>query len=123
MYYMYIIMTKTYADTYYYYFSEDLTSILNNTSSINTNIIKSISNLTITSPSSARVMPYFVSFAVGANSTEYSIATSGTMVNSSSISININSNSSLTRLELMVIVVDVYTYTIGFKNFLDYGIL
>ena len=69
MYYMYMIMSKTYANTYYYYFSEDLTTVLNNTSYISTNIVKSISNLTVTSPSSAKVMPYFVSFAIGANST------------------------------------------------------
>jgi hypothetical protein len=109
LYYMYITVSKTYSYTYFLYYSFDLSAQLNNSLTLSTSVAKSL-NATIAQYASAQVMPYFISFSIGANSTEYSIATSGAMTNSSSFAIQINSNSSLSRVELMVIIVDKYAY-------------
>jgi len=120
LYYMYIAIKQPYSHTYFYYYSQDLTTQLNNSQSLNTTLAKNI-NASITQFSSARVIPFFISFKIGANSSEYSIDTSGSMTAPSTLAIKILSNSSLSRVELMVVVVDVFSYTIGFINFLDYG--
>lgn len=123
LYYMYIAMSKTYAYNYFISYSQDLTSQLNGSLSLGTTTLTKTTNASISRVSSARVMPYIISFGMGANSTEYSVAATGTMTNSSSFSIQITSNSSLYRVELMVIVVDAYAYQDGYINFLDYGYL
>lgn len=82
MYYMYIAIDPTYSYTYFLYFSEDLTQQLNGSLSLNTTIIKNINN-TITQFSLAQVVSFVISFAMGANSYEYSVAATGSMTSSS----------------------------------------
>jgi hypothetical protein len=97
LYYMYIAMSKSYAYTYFLSYTIDLTAQLNNGLTLNTSVSRTV-NTSITQYSSARVMPYFISFAMGANSTEYSVATTAAMTSPTTFSVLILSNSSLSRI-------------------------
>lgn len=68
LYYMYIAIDKTYSYTYFLYYSEDLTQQLNGSLTLNTTTTKNI-NTTITQFAMAQVVPFVISFAMGANST------------------------------------------------------
>lgn len=122
LYFMYIAIDKTYPYTYFLYYSQNLSLQLNNSLTLNTTITQDI-NTTITQYTSAKVIPFVISFAMGANSTEYSVAATGAMASPTSIGLTILSNSSLSRVELMVVLVDVYSYTIGYYNYFDIGYL
>jgi hypothetical protein len=122
LYYMYIAIDRTYPYTYFLYYSQDLSLQLNNSLTLNATVTQNL-NTTITQYTMAKVVPYVISFAMGANSTEYSVAATAAMASPTSIAIKILSNSSLSRVELMVVLVDVYSYTIGYYNYLDIGYL
>lgn len=92
MYYMYIAMKISYPQTYFYYYSEALTSdsLVNNQTS-KYKITKQLNN-SIAQFSQANVIPFFVSFRMNSLNTtdnrtnlEYSISTSAIMINSSSL--------------------------------------
>jgi hypothetical protein len=68
MYYMYIAIDKTYPHTYFLYYSEDLSQQLNGSLSLNTTVNRNIGN-NITQFAMAQVVPFVISFAMGANST------------------------------------------------------
>lgn len=92
LYYMYMSMKTSYPQTYFYYFSQSLTldSVVNNLTS-QYKIRKQLNN-SIVQFNQANVIPFFVSFRMGAINTtdnrtnrEYSISTNALMNNASSI--------------------------------------
>lgn len=95
MYYIYICIVPSYANTYFYYYSEDLTALFGNGTSISTAFVKDTS-VNISSYSQARVIPYVVSFAL--NGTDYSVNITGAAISATQMNISISSNSLLTRI-------------------------